>query len=152
MGKSKVIKDIANDMSEKEIEIPEFPYAENYWGMYKMHGFLKDVIDTLLKYREEYADDVHICLYTDNKHHNDCDDIFDTDNVSLYIYYRKKNKELRKSLEDDEVISAHWSDTDLYAFDESDTKRIIDQEKRAIPLLKKVILLSNEFNQLVYED
>ena len=137
---------------EKEIKITEFPYAENHWGMYKMYGLSKDVINALLKYHEEYGDDVHICLYTDNKRHNGCDDIFDTDNVSMYIYYRPKNKELRNAVEDDEVIAAHWSDTDLHAFDESNIKRIIDRENRTIPLLNELIRLGKEINELIYNE
>ena len=137
---------------EKEIEIPEFPYAENHWGMYKMYGLSKDVINTLLKYHEEYGDDAHICLYTDNKRHNECNDIFDTDNVSLYIYYRQKNKKLRKAVDDDKTIVAHWSDTDSYTFDESDIKRIIDRENRTIPLLNELIRLGKEINELIYNE
>ena len=130
----------------------DFPYGDHDWGMYRYNGMNRKVIEKLLSFSTKWGDLVHVCCYCDNTRHRCSDNIFDFDNAGLYLYYRQGVKVLSRKVESDLILSRYWSDTDSYTFEDDTVKELVENEKKTIPMLKEIIRLGKEFNEMVYNE
>ena len=127
-------------------------YRETDWGVYKFYGLKKIVVDKVLELSEKYPDDTIVNVWVDSDSHDRSEYMFDADSVYVNIYYHQFNHDLLVEIENESIIMENWTDTDAYTFTTDMVMGLREEGIRSKKLLKDLIAMSNNFNEMLYHD
>ena len=125
-------------------------YTADDWGVYKYHLREKRLIEALIQFSDRHPDNVCLDFYADKEQFERVGELFDLDNLRIYLYYYERDVELEDDIDEIEVLRNTWFDSDCYTLQ----PHVVEELKASTPktkqLLRNILALSKQYEQLTY--
>lgn len=130
-------------------EMAEMRYAENEWGVYKYRVHSVALIRTLLEISYKHPKSVFLSHFYDGKTVLETPTLFDLDNITIYLYYQKRDREVVQEVDDNEVLTDEWFDSDCYVLKDESLSKLRKGHSFARMLLEEILDADKQFRSKV---
>lgn len=111
-----------------------------------------NLLKELIKLSDGHPDTIYLSQESDKERHSTKKRLFDTGSTFIGVYYPARLIELEDEMDSNEFLGGYWSDSDCYDLSDETINELKKSTPKTKELLKKIIAMNDEFNELVYKE